>query len=90
MASPPKHSAIPASLAKYFKTTAKAQRLMDADNRLCDLDSESNNTVLVYSIHPGYHKGEFKWGDWSQKQLWEASQNGMFLSPTCSQAVLVG
>jgi hypothetical protein len=76
---------IPASLSKYFKTTAKAQRLMDPEGRICELDRKSRNSELVFSKHPDYPGVEgTDWDEinWSQRVLWEATQKGMYVIHT--------
>ena len=67
---------IPASLSKYFKTTAKAQKLMDPEGRLCELDRQSQKLELVYSTHRAYRKGGWRQMQWSQAMLWKAAQDG--------------
>jgi hypothetical protein len=70
---------IPASLAKYFKTTIKAQKLMDPEDRICELDRNSHESELVYSRHPshsGIHGMAWDQMSWSQARLWEQSQKG--------------
>ncbi|KIW00059.1 uncharacterized protein PV09_08403 [Verruconis gallopava] len=71
---PPAKRQIPATFGKYFKTTQKAQRLMDPERRLCELDRGSNDRELVFSTHPAYGEG---WNEmtWSQALLWETAQN---------------
>lgn len=70
---------VPASLSKYFKTTAKAQRLMRPvmDNRVCELDSRCDEGELVFSTYAPYGENEWTQGKWSQKTLWEAANDGM-------------
>jgi hypothetical protein len=72
---------IPTTLSKYFKTTAKARKLMDPEHRVCELDHQSHKLELVYSRHSAYHKDAWRQLDWSQAMLWQTAQDGELLTP---------
>lgn len=74
-------SSLPPSFGRYFKTTIKAQTLMDPEGRICELDRNSHERELVYICHPTY-KGvnDTAWDEmnWSQARLWNQAQSGMY------------
>lgn len=69
---------IPSVLAKFFKTTSTARKLMDPEGRLCELNPCSHYRELVYNTVDN------TWDEmsWTQASLYEAAQNGMIALDT--------
>jgi hypothetical protein len=64
---------VPSYLAKFFKTTSAARKLMDPEGRLCELDPDSHYRELVYST---MHQRQWDEMSWTQAKLYEAAQQG--------------
>jgi hypothetical protein len=65
---------VPSFLAKFFKTTSIARKLMDPEGRLCELSPSSHYRELVYSTVDARQWDEMSW---TQASLYEAAQKGM-------------
>jgi hypothetical protein len=71
---------MPSFISKYFKVTPKAMAASD-NGRICELDPTNNDRVLVWKA--GQSGDGFDDLSWSQKKLWEASNEGR-------QSILLG